>query len=298
MKSEGQSLGMAAEASLPQVDGARTLLISPGPFAGWERDRIEVTLEADMWRLPDRLASLRENWERSHSNERSDPKIAIRNCRASSNGQVRCTLAPTEWKEVRPWHEARADSTPISNGESFFSVRLPNIAVAHVVATTTDHKILLARRSLEVHYHPGAWTASYEEGLAPKDLELPRAAFHAAAERGAAEEILGRGINLVPEKSHLLAFIAETPLGNPAAVMMIEVPLAYSDLADRTPLDTEFMPDTQEPLPLDPDRIASVLCNADRISARSWHPTARYRLLALMLHRFGQDATIRALNLR
>lgn len=295
--SMGQKLGIALEAGLAQVDGARTLLVSPGPFAGWERNRITVTLEDGMWRLPNHLASLRENWEREHANERSDPKIAIRDCHASRDGQLQCTLAPTEWKEVRPWHVAGTDRPPITNGESFFSVRLPNIAVAHVVATTTDHKILLARRSMEVHYHPGAWTASYEEGLAPEDIEVPQAAFHAAAERGAVEEILGQGINLVPNRSHLLAFIAETPLGNPAAVMLIELPLAYSDLTDRTPLDEEFMPDTQDSLPLDPNRIASVLCNVDRISARCWHPTARYRLLALMLHRFGQDATIRALNL-
>jgi len=298
MMTIGQTLAAAVEMELLQVDGARTLIFSPDPFCGWQPSSITVTLEVNMWRLPSHFDSLRENWERENPNERSDPKVAIRRCDVSSNGELRCLLAPTEWKEVRPWHVAGAHPSPISTERSFFAAQLPNIAVVHVIATTADQKILLTRRGMEVHYHPGAWAASYEEGLAPEDVVVPLWAFHAAAVRGAAEEILGKGTALTADSSHLLAFIAETPLENPAAVMSIELPYTFAEIENRTPVDDELMPGTLESLSLDPDQIAMALCTEDQTSSRRWHPTARYRLLALMLHRFGPAATISALKRR
>ena len=110
------------------------------------------------------------------------------------------------------------------------------------------------------------------------------------------EEVLGQATTLSPDRSHLLAFIAETPLENPAAVMLIELPLRSSELVKRIPINDEFMPGTLAFLSVDPDEIAMTLCRADQMPTHLWHPTARYRLIALMLHRFGHDATIRALS--
>ena len=106
---------------------------------------------------------------------------------------------------------------------------LPNIGAVHVVANTRDGWILAFRRSELAHYHPGAWAATYEEGLAPDDLS-DDAVFQRAARRGLAEELTAQA-HMVPLEAFLVvSVVLERPLGNPATVVMADLPISRADL--------------------------------------------------------------------
>jgi hypothetical protein len=173
------------------VDGAIELIRHPDSRRGWSPDQIEVTVDRTKWPLSGSAQQALEVWQRAHPTERSDPKLAVRSFATITNGErIRCVLQATDWKDVMA-----AQERVVSADEHAWLTELPlrpafpNIAVVHVVVVTADRRVLLGQRSAKVHFHPSQWTASFEEGLALEDAAHGGAIFHAAALRGAAEEL-------------------------------------------------------------------------------------------------------------
>lgn len=287
---------------LPKViklDGALELLRCPDYSLGWSAAEIMITYTPGNWHLPETYGHLREKWERRHSNERSDQKVALREVYLNEDHTLACRLQSTEWREVRPLHEAcPVDANALvrrqSNGRC--EMLLPNIGVVHVVASTRDGWILVVRRSNLVHYHPGSWSATYEEGLAPVDLS-GREVFQLAARRGLAEELTAEASVIALDAFRVVSVVLEQPLGNPAVIVVADLPLSRDELRGHGSSD-ELDVGSLIAIPIDRKRLCDVVAAPFPTFApqsRGWHPTARYRLLAAMAHFFGEEAAAEAL---
>lgn len=139
------------------------------------------------------------------------------------------------------------------------------------------------------HYHPGDWSATYEEGLAPEDVE-GNSVFQRAARRGLAEEIAADLHTLPLESFKVMSFVMERPLGNPALIVMADLPISHSELPDTRPSD-ELDAGSCLAIPIDRKIMSEVLGSPNfTYGSRSgrWHPTARYRLLMAMARFFGE----------
>ena len=287
--------------SLPdriELDGVVELLRCPDYKHGWSAVEISTAYSPDSWCLPSGLSHLREEWDRHHPNERSDPKVALREIHVNEDHTLFCRLQATAWREVRPLHmgpKFDEDSLVRSKSDGY-EMLLPNIGVVHVIASTSDGWILAFRRSDLAHYHPGTWSATYEEGLAP--IDLGDAVFQRAALRGLTEEIAARALTVPLEAFRVVSVVLERPLGNPAVVVRANLPFPLAELSAERPSD-ELDATSLISIPIDRTRLRDILA-APTLALASpagiWHPTARYRLLVAMAHFFGEDAAADALS--
>jgi hypothetical protein len=281
--------------SLPdriELDGAVELLRCPDFRQGWSASDIRVTQNPETWRLPDSYRHLGEAWDLRNAGERSDPKVALREFRVDSGSRLVCQLQATEWREVRPLHERprlREDEI-LACRPPGCAMLVPNMGVVHVVASTSDGWLLAFRRSEQAHYHPGAWSATYEEGLAPEDA-LDNAVFQRAARRGLAEEVTPQASSVALEAFRVAAIVLERPLGNPAAVVVADLPFTRQELPAQLPSD-ELDSGSVVTVPIDEPSLRKLIMEPTFVwgSQRgAWHPTARYRILAAMTRFFGEQ---------
>ena len=291
-----------ARALLPErieLDGVVELLRCRNVSQGWSPAEILVECSPLNWHLPSELQHLRNAWEQRNPNQRSDPKVALRGIQLNQDHTLTCRLQATTWRDVRPLHEAAslADDALVRATASGYEMLLPNIGVVHVVASTLDGWILAFRRSAMSHYHPGDWSTTYEEGLAPEDM-VGGAVFQQAARRGLAEEIAPDLKTMPLESFKVMSIVMERPLGNPAVVVMVELPISRSELPIKRPSD-ELDAESVVSIPIDQLYISKILSTPNFALARfegRWHPTARYRLLIAMAHYFGEDVAATALS--
>jgi hypothetical protein len=153
------------------------------------------------------------------------------------------------------------------------------------------------RRSEFVHYHPGSWTLTYEEGLAPEDIE-GGAPFQRAARRGLLEELTARAGKVSLNDFRAVSVVLEQPLGNPAVIVIANLPLSRNDLEGHVSSD-EFDRNSLTTIPIDETYLEAVMTGAASVfgkRAGRWHPTSRYRLLATIAHFFGEEASARVLS--
>lgn len=282
-----------------ELDGVVELLRCPDYQHGWSAAEIKVAYSPDSWHLPSRLGHLREEWERLHPNERSDPKVALREIQISQDHTLVCRLQATAWREVRPLHEGPRpeEDALVRHQPGGYEMLLPNIGVVHVVASTHDGWILAFRRSGLAHYHPGAWSATYEEGLAPDDLGGDLV-FQRAARRGFIEEVAAQACTVPLEAFRVVSVVLERPLGNPAVVVRADLPISRAELPTQRPSD-ELDAASLVSIPIDRIYLRDIVtAPAFTFAAHAggWHPTARYRLLVAMAHFFGEDAAADALS--
>lgn len=279
-----------------KIDGALELLRCPDFQAGWPVDATRVVYSSDVWELPSRYRERAEAWASANPTERSDPKVALRELRIDAERRLHCRLQATEWRHVRPLHEGSRleEEDLLRREENEVSFLLPNIGVVHVIASTRDGWMLSYRRSEQAHYHPGAWSSTYEEGLAPEDVD-GNAVFQRAALRGLMEELTGEGGAVGLEAFRLVSFIWERPLGNPAAVVVADLPFSREELPAHLPSD-ELEDGSVLIAPV--DRLREMLTGPSPLglSRSTWHPTSRYRLLAAIAHFFGEGAAAEALR--
>ena len=282
-----------------ELDGVIELLRCPDFQHGWSSSNIRIGYSPDSWNLPCELVFLREEWEQRHPNERSDPKVALRDIQINRDHTLSCQLQACNWREVRPLHEG-----PKLDKDAFIRSRpngcemlLPNIGVVHVIASTSDGSILTFRRSDLSHYHPGAWSATYEEGLAPDDLG-GNDVFQRAARRGLSEEVAAQLHSVPLEAFRVVSVVLERPLGNPAVIVKVELQITRAELPSTLP-SNELDETSLVLIPID------LICLRDVITTPSftfgsyqgeWHPTARYRLLVAIAHFFGEDAATDVLS--
>lgn len=287
-------------ASLPdriELDGAVELLRCPRFSRGWSAGEIRIAHSPDLWLLPREYGALREEWERRHPGERSDPKVAIREVRIDQDQTLVCRLQDTAWREVRPLHEGpKLEQGALLRCRSdVCEMLLPNMGVVHVVAGTRDGWILAFRRSERSHYHPGFWSATYEEGFAPEDIG-DHAVFQRAARRGLAEELTEHAHAVELDAFHIVSVVLEQPLGNPAVVVMADLPFSRAELSAQGPSD-ELDASSLVPIPIDEAHLRGILASPTCAlnQAGNWHPTARYRILVAIAHFFGEGAAAEAL---
>lgn len=280
------------------IDGATELLRCPDLRRGWSATDAAVSYVGHVWRLPRDCAAARDKWERDHAGERSDPKVAIQEVSIGRDGQLTCLLRPTEWAEVRPVHERYVEPAwPTRDETGNYRFHLPNICVVHVVAWTADDQILLAQRSETLHYHPGRWSATYEEGLSPEDVGSG-SPFHAAVVRGFREEFQLSNWDHRESDVSLLAVVLEAPLENPAIVASLSLPLSLDELLDRGMGSTELQAGSVRGLRMGFTQGGELEQpnSADLPDRGDWHPTARYRLVVSVEQRFGTEQARRLLH--
>ena len=272
------------------LDGASELLRCSNLERGWE-----VVMEHvdEPWDLPAPLAGLADDWDRSHPDERSDPKLALRSVRSTPDGRLLCRMQSTTWRTVRALHEGppRRDSELLTCNADGCDFLLPNIAVVHVVVTTADGWVLTFRRGEHSHYHPGRWSATYEEGLAPEDLSNG-GVLQNTSYRGLIEELGVQDVAIPTDAFRVLSVVLERPIGNPAIVVAATLPLKLGDLTTRCASD-ELDVSSLRPVRLEAEALSMAIAGApiESQSPRAeWHPTARYRLLIALARAFGENA--------
>lgn len=281
------------------LDGVVELLRCPDYQRGWSAAEIKVAYNPDLWHLPSGLSHLRKEWEQLHPNERSDPKVALREIQINQDHALVCRLQPTTWQEVRPLHDGPRleEDALVRRLPSGYEMLLPNIGVVHVIASTRDGWILAFRRSGLTHYHPGTWSATYEEQLAPDDLGGDLI-FQRAARRGLAEEVAAQAFTMRLEAFRVVSVVLELPLGNPAIVVWADLPISRAEPPVQRPSD-ELDPTTPVSIPIDQTYLREIITAPTFTfapNAGTWHPTARYRLLVAMAHFFGEDAAADTLS--
>src|SRR3954471_24512065 len=159
--------GRAARVTLD--DAVELFRIGAGP------GRVRVEVEDAFWRLGPELAELRESWHARHAGERSDRRMGLERAERAADGSLHFRLRVTEWAEARAWqatlpqsHAALARHLRVQPGQSV-TFALPNLLVVHAVLETADAAVIAAQRATSMHYYPGAWSVSFEEGLEPVD---------------------------------------------------------------------------------------------------------------------------------
>jgi hypothetical protein len=185
--------------------------------------------------------------------------------------------------------------------------RLYHNATAEAILITRDNQIILARRSEGTNASPGLWSASFEEQVLRsrrRDGKSDRGDLFTAAERGAWEEF---GVKIIPEASRLLAFGVEWGAFTLSFIVLLRCQETFDEVRNWS----------WEHVAADPTEAAAIDCmdaeNEDAIkrfflleewaptgrAKRSnlipgdapdplrpnrWHPVARARLLAYLLH--------------
>lgn len=280
-----------------ELDGAIELVRCADLRAGWSVADVRATYSPERFGLPAGLATLREAWRERNPLERSDPKLAWREFSRDERGRLVCSLQPTAWDEVRPLHESPPSDLAkvLKSLPQGYEMLVPNIGVVHVIVATSDGWILAIRRSDSLHYHPGAWSATYEEGLDPSDLDAD-GVFHRAARRGLAEELVPGAEQMSLDAFRVVSVIFERPIVNPAAVVIANLPMTQREILKRPPSD-ELDASSVLAIPLDEKVLGDVVASSvPDLGSRSgkWHPTARYRLLVALAHFFGEETAAAA----
>ena len=276
------------------IDGAVEICRSGNLCTGWSKDALQVKFDQQYWALPAQQSTRKAEWERNFSFERNDQKIALRNIMYDRGHAPILRLQATSWKEVRPLHigapVSMQEQIRVAAGACEFL--LPNICVVHVIATTQDGWALSFKRGQHSHYHPGAWSTTYEEGLSPEDLR-GGGLFHEAARRGLAEEISAELLSVPLNSFKVISVIVETALCNPAVVVVAELPITLSQLPTSRPSD-ELEAHSQVAIPLELKPLRDFMLTSkighDGANIGSHHPTSRYRLLMLVARHFGETA--------
>lgn len=276
--------GTEIAASTVQLDGAIHLHGGVGPF------RLGCKV-VEGFSFPDKYGELLAAWDRAHPSERSGPKYCIRSIHRWAGGAT-VALAKTTWREARSVHDSlKQESNDQMRRDLLLAyladsdVSLPNIAVVHSIVETSDNFIALAQRSSSVYYHPLRWSATFEEGLEP-DEDVGHY-FEAAAVRGLREEFQVTDVRSV----HVVAVALEWPIINPAVVVYCTVGASLEELRAGASVCEEI--GTVEGISDTPELIAA---NASGLGiSPNWHPTARYRLVCALAHKFGSDTSRDAL---
>jgi hypothetical protein len=106
-----------------------------------------------------------------------------------------------------------------------------------------------------------------------------------------------------PDSCRLLAVVLESRILNPALIAYLRVPLSSAEIHRQWQMSRQQTADPEAEaldfIPLDLDALARLALSerwVGRTGTGLWHPTSRYRIIAVMLAEFGADRTERALE--
>jgi hypothetical protein len=181
-------------------------------------------------------------------------------------------------------------------------------ANVEAILITSDNKIILAKRSGTVTASRGLWSASFEEQvlcLRKRDQKSDRGDLFACAQRGAWEEF---GVTIIPEASRLLALGVEWGNFTAAFIVLLRCRESYEEIcnwswghlagdpSEAVAIDCMNAQDEEEIrgfflreewIPSPTARRSNLLPSGapDPLKPSGWHPVARARLLAYLLHK-------------
>lgn len=264
-------------------DAVELFRIGAGP------GRVRVEVEDAVWRLGPELAELREAWHARHPSERSDRRMGLERAERAADGSLHFRLRVTEWAEVRAWqatlpesHAALAHQLRFQPGQSV-TFAVPNFLVVHAVLETADAAVIAAQRATALHYYPGAWSVSFEEGLEPVD-GAGDDCFAVCALRGLREEFRLPEAVVAACSVELRALVLESAWLSPALVVIVRAPLSARELL-------AVLPDAGEvaavrAVPLEADALRKF---GRGLGDARCHPTARYRIFTLAASRHREE---------
>jgi len=295
------------------VDEAIELARASDMSTGWGENGLSIQVLPEPLLLPSTFSDIKTKWKSEHPNEVSNRKTCLYRYGTGSPTRdvLSLSLKETEWEEVQPVH-AELSGRRGSDLRALIlkplladrAAQFPNILTVHGILETSDNAVVLAQRSSKVRYHPLCWSASFEEQIEPQDVVNPTSSsIHRASVRGVSEEFVA-GHRLSPSICKVLALIVEFGIINPAAVVYIRIPFSQQELLrarqDVTSSLDEFEQGRIAFVPLDIEQLAhfaiAQYCRLSNSSRGLWHPTSRYRILIAMLHNFGEEETLRALE--
>lgn len=167
-------------------------------------------------------------------------------------------------------------------------IPFPGSLCLHLVVATEDDKLLLTRRSPDLAWFPGKWAPSVDENMSHKDLDGgSQGAILRLGKRALLEELALTPDCYSDENLRILSVFLETADGN------INVSLCgYARLNmpyDRLRRILRVIPRADheftawDSLDLDSDELISEILKP----SLDYHPTARFRMLMVLLHRNG-----------
>lgn len=167
-------------------------------------------------------------------------------------------------------------------------IPFPGSLCLQLVVVTDDDKVLLTRRSPDVAWFPGSWAPSVDENMALKDLEGgSQGAILRFGKRALREELGLTSDCYTDENLRILSVLLETAENNLNISLCgyVRLNLPYDRLRRMIRVvpraDYEFT--AWESLDLDSDELISEILQPTLY----YHPTARFRMLMVLLHRNG-----------
>jgi hypothetical protein len=282
------------------MDDAREL-VTVGAVEGSPSSMTCIERSDQLWLLPNELDALRGAWEARHPGEYSGRRLGIESISLNHTGEMTLRVRPTEWREVRAWQEVLPNPLdgwlsrqPTETPKCPATFALPTFFAIHAVVVSADGAILLGRRAQHLVYHPGRWSASFEEGAEDKDWADRGDIIRNCTVRGLEEEFGLQRASLAGATVRIVSVILEQRLRNPAVVVLVDVPFPRAALAQAIPNPVEVAGGGVATLPLTVEAIASWRREFER-DPTVWHPTARYRLLKASSRRLGASEAVRLL---
>jgi pyrimidine deaminase RibD-like protein len=165
----------------------------------------------------------------------------------------------------------------------------PHAFCFHVIVVTSDDKLLLTRRVPESEYRANTWSCSIEEHMAITDVaSTSEGALMRWAQRAMFEELGLTEAHYDAQALRLLAVFLETDILNISLCLharlsvsreVLDVILSGNPRVDSEMTSWIYLPYDDEEL------MYEILFGA---SDRSYHPTARYRLLMALMTKNGE----------
>lgn len=260
--------------------------------------RVELEPRPSSWGSDEQLGRARAKWVAEHPQEHVGLKLALIGTLDSDEGWQGIRLARTDWAEVQSMAgiapELRTTPSPVERSLPTDAFLRPNIAVVHAIVLTDDRRFLAAQRSLLVRYHPGCWSASFEEGLEFVDAEpSPDGAVERAAQRGLREEF-GLDTERISTSTVATSLIVEPETAHPAIVVVMRMRASSRELmASSRPDPAETLEGAMQFIEIDPPNLARWVVGAEGPVTSAFlkplHPTARYRLLEVLRLAVGPE---------
>ena len=120
------------------------------------------------------------------------PKASLVRFESRPDGVLVLGTRDTDWREAGIVHLAFQDDEALARAQVLefqdrHTSNLPNILSLHGLIVLADNRIIATRRSAGLHFHPGKWSISFEEGFDAEDTRVPDPLV-GVAQRGMAEE--------------------------------------------------------------------------------------------------------------
>jgi isopentenyldiphosphate isomerase len=292
------------------MDGAVTLARCTVLDVGWPLSDRHIDFEhtGDLWTPPVELEDDRVSFRRDLLGEmqRDSTLVTLLNSPKvfSDVPVLRLQTASVRYSDMQFFRHAMLDpaSIPALVNAAVNSDRVgfPSGMTAQMIVTTNDHRVVITQRAMKVYWFPGLWTCSIEENMTvEEDIRSGKdvRAVRALVERGLREELrLVEGEDYRLDEARVLSVFLETHESVLATHLCIVVTLELTadecdhrlrSVADGTDEEARRWVFAR------PEELLPYLVSED---AEFFHPTARYRMLMFLLHKWGTKTLARGLK--